>query len=125
MRLASARNAPLLARYFEGGRPRLGAPSAELKVEDGEIISPRGSRTSYWQCAAEAQAAEIPAEPPLKPANAYAVVGKSAARLDLPGKIAGRPSYVHMSIEADKNGKIAGVRVGGEAILAGEGTLYL
>ena len=30
-----------------------------------------------------------------------------------------------ISIDADKNGKIGGVRVGGEAVLAGEGTLYV
>src|SRR5205085_2465785 len=89
LRLACAQIRALLLRC---AAKRLGAPSAELTVKDGEIISPRGSRTSYWQCAAEAQAAEIPAEPPLKPASAYAVVGGSAARLDLPGKIAGRPS---------------------------------
>jgi trans-2,3-dihydro-3-hydroxyanthranilate isomerase len=50
---------------------------------------------------------------------------KAAAMVSLQGAKMGRPSYVHISIDADKNGKIAGVRVGGEAVLAGEGTLYV
>ena len=45
--------------------------------------------------------------------------------VSLQGVRMGRPSYVHISIDADNNGKIAGVRVGGEAVLAGEGTLYI
>jgi trans-2,3-dihydro-3-hydroxyanthranilate isomerase len=36
----------------------------------------------------------------------------------------GRPSHVHVSIGVE-DGDIARVRVGGEAVLAGEGTLYL
>jgi predicted PhzF superfamily epimerase YddE/YHI9 len=36
----------------------------------------------------------------------------------------GRPSHVHISIGATKN-EITSVRVGGEAVVAGEGTLYI
>lgn len=36
----------------------------------------------------------------------------------------GRPSLIHVSIGVDRN-EIASVRVGGEAVLAGEGTLYV
>jgi trans-2,3-dihydro-3-hydroxyanthranilate isomerase len=50
---------------------------------------------------------------------------KAAAMVSLQGAKMGRPSYVHISIDADNTGKISGVRVGGEAVLAGEGTLYL
>jgi len=50
---------------------------------------------------------------------------KAAAMVSLQGVKMGRPSYIHISIDADKNGKISGVRVGGEAVLAGEGTLYV
>src|SRR5947199_405287 len=45
---------------------------------------------------------------------------KAGAMVSLQGVKMGRPSYVHISIDADKNGKINGVRVGGEAVLAGE-----
>ena len=50
---------------------------------------------------------------------------KASAMISLQGAKMGRPSYVHISIDADKEGKIGGVRVGGEAVLAGEGTLYV
>jgi trans-2,3-dihydro-3-hydroxyanthranilate isomerase len=50
---------------------------------------------------------------------------RAASMVSLQGAKMGRPSYVHISIDADNNGKISGVRVGGEAALAGEGTLYL
>jgi trans-2,3-dihydro-3-hydroxyanthranilate isomerase len=46
------------------------------------------------------------------------------AMLSLQGVKMGRPSHVHISIGVE-NGEITGVRVGGEAVLAGEGTLYI
>ena len=49
---------------------------------------------------------------------------KADAMLSLQGVKMGRPSHVHMSIGVE-NGDIASVRVGGESVLAGEGTLYL
>jgi trans-2,3-dihydro-3-hydroxyanthranilate isomerase len=51
--------------------------------------------------------------------------GQAAQMVSLQGVKMGRPSYVHISIDTDNNGNIGGVRVGGEAVLAGEGTLYL
>ncbi|HZQ71758.1 MAG TPA: molybdopterin cofactor-binding domain-containing protein [Burkholderiales bacterium] len=71
---------------------RLG--TAELTVEDG-IIRGNGRQTSYWELAPRLEGHEIPAEAPAKPASAYRTVGTSAARLDLPAKIAGKPAYVH------------------------------
>lgn len=49
---------------------------------------------------------------------------KAGAILSLQGVKMGRPSHVHISIAAEK-GEITSVRVGGEAVLAGEGTLYI
>jgi trans-2,3-dihydro-3-hydroxyanthranilate isomerase len=49
---------------------------------------------------------------------------KADAMISLQGVKMGRPSHVHISIEVEK-GEIAGVRVGGEAVLAGEATLYV
>jgi trans-2,3-dihydro-3-hydroxyanthranilate isomerase len=49
---------------------------------------------------------------------------RADAMLSLQGVKMGRPSHVHISI--DVNGReITGVRVGGEAVVAGEGTLYV
>jgi len=49
------------------------------------------------------------------------------AMLSLQGVKMGRPSQVHMSIGSTgmPGGEITSVRVGGEAVLAGEGTLYI
>jgi len=44
--------------------------------------------------------------------------------LSLQGVKMGRPSHIHISIGADGS-TINNVRVGGEAVLAGEGTLYV
>jgi trans-2,3-dihydro-3-hydroxyanthranilate isomerase len=49
---------------------------------------------------------------------------KADAMISLQGVKMGRPSHVHISIGVDR-GEIASVRVGGEAVLAGEATLYV
>jgi len=49
---------------------------------------------------------------------------KAGTMLSLQGVKMGRPSHVHISIGME-NGDIHSVRVGGEAVLAGEGTLYV
>ena len=50
---------------------------------------------------------------------------KAEAMISLQGAKMGRPSHIHISIAIGKAGDIQGVRVGGEAVLAGEGTLYV
>ena len=52
------------------------------------------------------------------------LAAKANALLSLQGVMMGRPSYVHISIGVE-GGEIRSVRVGGESILAGEGTLYI
>jgi trans-2,3-dihydro-3-hydroxyanthranilate isomerase len=49
---------------------------------------------------------------------------KAGAMLSLQGVKMGRPSHVHIAIGLEK-GEITSVRVGGESVLAGEGTLYI
>ena len=44
--------------------------------------------------------------------------------ISLQGVKMGRPSHVHIAIGLEQ-GDISSVRVGGEAVLAGEGTLYV
>ena len=72
----------------------LGAPIGELAVDDGTIRAKNGNSVTYWECAAEATEAP-PAGAGVKPAGPARVVGKSAPRIDLPAKIAGKPSYLH------------------------------
>ena len=49
---------------------------------------------------------------------------KAREMISLQGAKMGRPSHVHISIGVEQ-GEIASVRVGGEAVLAGEATLYI
>lgn len=56
--------------------------------------------------------------------NKIVTADKANAMVSLQGVKMGRPSHVHMSIGV-KDGEISSVRVGGEAVVAGEGTLYL
>jgi trans-2,3-dihydro-3-hydroxyanthranilate isomerase len=49
---------------------------------------------------------------------------KARAMVSLQGARMGRPSYIHMSI-GTTDGEITSVRVGGEAVVAGDGFLYL
>jgi CO/xanthine dehydrogenase Mo-binding subunit len=71
----------------------LGAPIGELAVDDGTIKARNGSSVTYWECAAEATEAP-PAGTGLKPSGPSRVVGKSAPRIDLPAKVAGKPAYI-------------------------------
>jgi len=71
----------------------LGAPIDELAVDDGTIKARNGSSVTYWECAAEATEAP-PAGAGLRPSGPSRVVGKSAPRIDLPAKVAGKPAYI-------------------------------
>src|SRR5689334_11975431 len=83
--------------------PDEGVTSGSLSIQDGgkglrkacaelrELLSRSGKR-SYWELEI---AGDIPADAPEKPPAEYRIVGKSVPRLELPAKIAGKPSYVH------------------------------
>jgi trans-2,3-dihydro-3-hydroxyanthranilate isomerase len=64
------------------------------------------------------------------PLGAYLLTNKvvtpdgAGSMLSLQGVKMGRPSHIHIEPTLE-NGRIASVRVGGEAVVAGEGTLYL
>ena len=60
-----------------------------------------------------------------KPAKVNKALDKAEAMISLQGAKMGRPSHIHISIATGLAGDIHGVRVGGEAVLAGEGTLYV
>jgi len=83
--------AELRALLLERASRRLQVQIQELKIEDG-MIRGGGQSVSYWELADVE--GEIPGAAPLEPATSYRIVGTSAPRLDLSGKIAGRPSYV-------------------------------
>jgi trans-2,3-dihydro-3-hydroxyanthranilate isomerase len=56
--------------------------------------------------------------------NKVVPIKKAGSILNLQGVKMGRPSTMHIAIGFDQD-EIASVRVGGEAVLAGEGTLYV
>jgi trans-2,3-dihydro-3-hydroxyanthranilate isomerase len=49
---------------------------------------------------------------------------KAGAILNLQGVKMGRPSYIHIAVGLE-DGEVQTVRVGGEAVVAGEGILYI
>src|SRR3954468_24982218 len=53
----------------------------------------RSGKKSYWEL--DVGGIDIPGDAPEKPAAEYRVVGTNVPRRDLPGKFAGRASYVH------------------------------
>jgi trans-2,3-dihydro-3-hydroxyanthranilate isomerase len=57
-------------------------------------------------------------------AHGVAGTANTATIVNLQGVRMGRPSVIHTAIASDA-GTITRVRVGGEAVLAGEGTLYV
>jgi CO/xanthine dehydrogenase Mo-binding subunit len=88
LRVACAESKAILLKRAAA---RLRAEAKDLVVEGGTIRG-GGQSISYWELAE--MEGEISGGAPVKPANACRIVGASVPRLDLPGKIAGKPSYV-------------------------------
>jgi nicotinate dehydrogenase subunit B len=70
-------------------------PAAEVTVVDGVLRGPDGQATGYGELAGAVRldVAADPATTTKDPAD-YRLVGTSAARVDLPAKIAGRPRFI-------------------------------
>ncbi len=76
---------------------RLGAPASELTLNDGTISTSgdASQQVSYGDLiGGQRFDRQISDQTPLKDPSQYTVVGQSAPRLDLPGKLFGLPSYV-------------------------------
>ncbi len=73
---------------------RLGVSARDLRIDDGTVYAVDRS-TSFWECADDALFdCDVDATVALKSSRDYHVVGKFAARLDLPDKIAGQPCFL-------------------------------
>jgi nicotinate dehydrogenase subunit B len=80
---------------LEAAAAKLGAPAADLRVEDGTIAGPGGARATYWELTSEAMLKrEATAKVKPKPASAHKVIGKSMPRRDIPAKVTGGVAYV-------------------------------
>jgi nicotinate dehydrogenase subunit B len=75
---------------------RLGVPQAELAVADGQILADGPTGLSYWALAQPGML-DRPAEAPVpsRPPGEWSVAGRSAARLDIPDTVTGRPRFLH------------------------------
>ena len=82
--------------FLEAAAKRLGCPSGDLVVNDGEISVPDGSAsTSYWQLAAAVpldRAATGAVAP--RPLGSGRVAGQAVPRIDLRDLLLGRPCFV-------------------------------
>ena len=87
---ATAREA-LLTRAAE----KLGTPRAELVIKDGRIEAKSGKAVTYAELVG-GKKLEIKLDPkaPLKDTESYTIVGKSVPRLDIPGKVTGRFTFM-------------------------------
>jgi nicotinate dehydrogenase subunit B len=75
---------------------RLGVPRAELAVADGQILADGPTGLSYWALA-QPGLLDRPADAPVpsRPPGEWSVAGRSAARLDIPDTVTGRPRFLH------------------------------
>jgi CO/xanthine dehydrogenase Mo-binding subunit len=95
---SAVRHAAAEARaiYLRVAAQRLGVAPELLRVEDGTIVGPGNLRTSYWELADPALLERnATAAVATKPPAARRVAGTSAARIDLPDKVFGRPRFLH------------------------------
>lgn len=71
-----------------------GVPPAECRAEKGSVLhSPSNRRLSYGDLAEKAAKLPVPADPPLKSAAQYRLLGSSVHRLDTPSKVDGSARY--------------------------------
>jgi isoquinoline 1-oxidoreductase beta subunit len=68
-------------------------PAGDCRVEDGVVISNRGKQLRYGALAAAAAKLPVPAEPKLKSAPEFTVIGREHRRLDTPRKVDGSAVY--------------------------------
>jgi CO/xanthine dehydrogenase Mo-binding subunit len=86
--------AEVRALFLEAVARRLGVSIEKLQVVDG-VFHADGQQASYWDVAAEVDLArEASGEVSPKQAADLALVGRPAARIDLPAKVFGEPAYV-------------------------------
>jgi isoquinoline 1-oxidoreductase len=84
------------AALLEMASGRLGVPSAELAVRDGTIIDKKdtGKRIAYAALVRGKKIAKrVSPRPPVKPAAAFSVIGKSPVRKDGAAKVTGKAEY--------------------------------
>ena len=96
---SALRQACAQARYIflAAAADRLGADARALGVTDGEITTDAGGTgLTYWSLASPGLLDREAGDPrPAKAPARWSVAGRSAARLDIPDKVTGRPRFLH------------------------------
>lgn len=91
MRVAGAAARQML---LSAGASHLNVPLTELTTGDGFVRHEASDRSlSYGELARDAALRPPPADPVLKPAVDWRLIGKSQPRVDLPAKIRGEPVF--------------------------------
>ena len=84
------------AIHLDAAAARLGVPPQSLAIDDGDIVSALGARTSYWELSAGTSLErDATGKVAPRPASAHRIVGAPVARLDLPDKVFGAACYIH------------------------------
>lgn len=76
----------------------LGVPAADLKVENGVVISKSdpAKKASYGELIGRKRfSLPLPKDVPVKNPSEYKIVGKRIPRVDIPGKVFAQPVFVH------------------------------
>jgi nicotinate dehydrogenase subunit B len=79
------------AIYLQAAATHLDSPAYELIIDCGDIVGPKGDRTSYWEIADDALLDRDATGLPV----AVATPSSAAQRIDLPDKVFGHPRYIH------------------------------
>ena len=81
--------------FLAAAAGRLGTGAGALGVTDGEITTEAGGTgLTYWSLASSLDRKVGDPQPAKAPAR-WTVAGRSAARLDIPDKVTGRPRFLH------------------------------
>ena len=123
---------------LDAAAARLGVPRAGLAVADGQIQTAGGpTGVSYWTLAQPGMLDRPAGAPvPSRPPDEWSVAGRSAPRLDIPDKVAGRPRFLHDLVlpgmaygrvvrppaRAARLTGLAGLELGGEVVLVRDGS---
>ncbi|MFD1496865.1 molybdopterin cofactor-binding domain-containing protein [Streptosporangium lutulentum] len=97
------------ALFVQRAAAAFGAGADEVVVADGVLRDRDGTwKTSYWELAAGVDLdREIRGLASPRPVTGHAVVGTSAARVDLPDKLTGRPRFIHdLSLPGQLAGRV-------------------
>ncbi len=91
MRVAGASARQML---IDAGAARLGVPASQLTTGEGFVRHDASGRSlSYGDLAREAAVLPPPAEPALKPASDWQIIGTRQPRVDVPAKVRGEPVF--------------------------------